>query len=354
MKLSLDKKENLATITLQHINDLFYLYLLVDKEDEIFAWTYRQKRVTNHGQQVRGEREKVYLGIKVEKIYFHPFTDSLKVVGIVSYKPEELILSGHHHSFNIKVGDTIKLKKYDWDSIITKSILKRIKEVYPTTLIVSVEYFNIAIGILTNLGLKIIYTQFEDVSGKRHSFDREKALDLFMTNSLKEIKKAIVSHNPDLIILYGPGILKDKVYDEIKKEANNIFKIAGSVGGVEGLYESLRNENVLKLLSNYTDYEDLFILTSIQNNPEKVAIGMEEVKKAASLGSIEKLVISTEYLKSLEKDKLVEIKKIGEEVVSKGGIINLVYEDTTFGDSLLRLGNIVAILRYQLEFSKIL
>jgi Predicted RNA-binding proteins len=72
MKLELDKKDKIATITLQHINDLFYLYLLIERDDEVLGWTFRQKKVSNAGQQIRGEKERVYLGIKVNKVYFHP------------------------------------------------------------------------------------------------------------------------------------------------------------------------------------------------------------------------------------------------------------------------------------------
>jgi len=350
MKLELDKKDKIATITLQHINDLFYLYLLIERDDEVLGWTFRQKKVSNAGQQIRGEKERVYLGIKVNKVYFHPFTDTLKIIGFISLKPEEMELGGHYHSFNVKVGDTIKLKKEDWDSVIVKSILKKIKEVYPTTMIISVEYTNIAVALLTSVGLKTLFSKNEEHSGKRHYFDREKLISNFLEEVSREIKNLISLYNPDVIILYGPGNIKDRLYNEMKSKTKTIFRITGSIGGVEGIYEALRNEAVLKSLSTYSDYEDIFVLNKIQENPEKVAIGIDEIKRAAEYGAIDKLIISTEYLKSLEKDKLDEIKKIGEIVVAKGGLISLVYSNNEMSSSLSKLGNILALLRYQLAF----
>jgi stalled ribosome rescue protein Dom34 len=53
MKINLNSKENTATITIQNLNDLFSLYLLVERGDELYGYSYRQEKFsTKEGESV--------------------------------------------------------------------------------------------------------------------------------------------------------------------------------------------------------------------------------------------------------------------------------------------------------------
>jgi Predicted RNA-binding proteins len=349
MKINLNNKDNTATITLQSLNDLFSLYLLIEKGDELYGYSYRQEKFsTKEGEKVRGEKKRIFLGIKVEKIYFHKFSNALRVIGPIIEKPDDFEIEGHFHSFGIKVGDTILLKKSNWDSVIIKSILKNISEVYPDTLIVAIDYDEIAIGKLEKYDLKILYEKKENLGGKRYENGK-----LSIENFIKRNSVIVVDYinkvKPKIVILYGPSIFKEILYEQIKSIDINIYKVSGSSGGIEGLYESLRNEEVLKILALNTNINNFFLSNLIQKEYEKLAIGLEEIKEISVSNAIDKLLISTKILKESDLEKLDLIKNIAENVSKQGGEIHIIFEDSELGEMLEKLGNIVAILRYKLK-----
>jgi len=341
MKLNLEEKS--AKITIQNLDDLFYLYLLIDENDEIFGFTQRQEKILNkEGKVEKVDKKRIFLGIKVKKVYFHQFSDSLKVIGNIIEKPEDFNIAGMHHSFNLKVGDTIILKKEDWDSKIVKSILKSVKETYPNSLIVAVDYGEIAIGNLSKQGLRIVFSKSENIGSKRDNIDREKLIKKFIEESVNEIKKQIINLKPSLTILFGPSIVKDLIFEKIK-DFKNIFRVSGSVGGIDGIYEALNNEEVLRILSNYEEFEDYILFKQIRDNFEKVAVGLEEVKKASEKGMVDKLLISTKIL----KENRIEIKEIAENVKKFNGDIRIINENSNLGEMLEKFGNIACILRWK-------
>ncbi|HLI46061.1 MAG TPA: hypothetical protein VKU94_02600 [Geobacterales bacterium] len=346
MKLILNEEE--AKITVQSEDDLFYLYLLIEEGDEIYGWTYRNRKIYGReGKAERGEKERVYLGIRVEKSYFHPSLSGLKIIGSLIYRPEDFEASGYH-SFLINIGDTINLKKSNWNSALVQSVLKEIKESYPKSLIVALDYGSFAIAALYNQRFDIIYSEEKSVGGKREKIKRDEMLEEFLKNCTKNTREAIMKVNPELVIFYGPSSIKDMVYEEVKRSEKNIFRVNGSIGGVEGIYEALRNEEVLKILSLFGHEEESFTLESVLSNSEKIAFGIEEVKSAASLRAVDKLFISTKLIKNVTKEKLEEIRKIAEEVKLYGGSIKIIAEESEAGKTLDKMGNIIALLRFNL------
>jgi len=346
MKLIFNDEE--AKITIQNNDDLFYLYLLLEEGDEIFGWTYRSRKIyEREGKAERGEKERVYLGIRVEKAYFHPSLDGLKVIGPLIYRPEDFEASGYH-SFLITIGDTITLKKTDWNSALIQSILKEIKETYPKSLIVSIDYGNFAIAALYNQRFDIIYSEERSLGGKRERIKRDENLEEFLNNCIKNLQEAILKIDPEIIIFYGPTTIKDNIYEKVKKLHRNIFRVSGSIGGIEGIYEAFRNEEVLKILSLYGHEEESFTLEHILSNSEKIAIGIEEVKNAAILRAVDKLFLSTKLIKNVNRERLEEIKKIAENVKLFGGSIKIIPEESEAGKTLEKMGNIIAILRFSL------
>jgi protein pelota len=348
MKFELNEKEKEAKITIQSYDDLFYLYLLIEEGDELYGWSYRNKKIySKEGKAERAEKERVYLGISVEKAYFHPSLTGLKVIGSIIYRPENFEASGHH-SFLINIGDTIKLKKEDWSSALIQSIIKEIRETYPKSIIISVDYGNIAIALLHNQRFQIIYSEEKSLGGKREISKRDEQLETFLKVCIDNALEIISKTNPELIILYGPSNLKDIIYERIKKIERNIFRVSGSIGGIEGIYEALRNEEVLKILTVFGHEESMLTLEPLLSKAEKIAMGIKEVKEAASLKAIDKLFISTKLLKNVSKEELNEIKKISEQVKIYGGSINIVDEESEAGKTLEKLGNIIALLRFNL------
>ncbi len=346
MKVSFNEKHNEATFTIQSLNDIFHFYLILEEGDELYGWSYRQRKIyDSEGKSEKGERERVYLGIRVEKVYFNSKKD-VKVIGSIIFRPEYFEASGHH-SFTIGLGDTVKVIKKDWSSAIVQTILKNIKEEYPKSLIISLDYGSIAIAKLDQNGMSILFSEEENIGGKRDSSMRDETFNRFIQKCTNISKKFISEISPELVILYSPSNLKDILYENLKEDFEKIFRVRGSIGGLEGIYESLRNEDSLKILSLH-GHDETASLEHLLSKPEKIAIGMEEVKKVVELRAIDKLLISTKLLKSSAQEELQELKKISEKVKRYGGSIKIIDEESDFGKTMEKLGNVLAILRFNL------
>lgn len=348
MKLSLNEKENEAKITIQNYDDLFNLYLILEEGDELYSWTLRQKKIyKREGKAERGERERVYLGIKVKKVRFDKSSNSLKVLGELIYKPEDFEASGHH-SFKLSLGDTVKIKKEDWSSEIIKEILEKSKETYPKSLIVSIEYGSIAIAELSEESFKILYSKEESIGGKQMENDREGNLSRFIEECSRIIKEYFSKIDPKVVILYGPSNIKDRIFENLKDYIENIHRVSGSIGGLEGIYEAIRNEEALKILSKEGE-DSLFSFDSLLKEPEKIAIGMKEIEEAALYRAIGMLIISTKFLKNASEEDIEKLRSIAKLVKKFGGSIKIINEETDFGKTLSSFGDVIAKLRFSLK-----
>ncbi len=346
MKLSFNEKHNEATFTIQSRDDIFYFYLILEEGDELYGWTYRQRKFySKEGKAERGERERVYLGIRIEKAYFSS-NNELKVVGSIILRPEDFEASGHH-SFNIGLGDTVKLVKKDWSSPIIQTILKNFKEEYPKSLIISIDYGSLAIAELDHNRMNILFSKEESIGGKGDSIKRDEALKNFIQDCKRISKDFISKISPKLVVLYSPSILKDIIYEDLKEDFEKIFRVNGSIGGLEGIYEAMRNEDVLKILSLH-GHDETISIEHIVGRSEKIAIGIEEVSKAAELRAIDKLFISTKFLKNSSQEDLRRLREVSEAVKRYGGSIKIVDEESDSGKTMEKFGNILAILRFEL------
>ena len=110
-------------VKVQNSDDLWYLRRVVRKDDLVSGVTFRKVVV---GEK-EGERKRVFLKIKVEKISFHDFSEVLKLLGVIIESRDERIPIGEHHSFNVGVNDEVIIEK-EWTSI-DKNYLQRSKSI---------------------------------------------------------------------------------------------------------------------------------------------------------------------------------------------------------------------------------
>ncbi|HDH81668.1 MAG TPA: mRNA surveillance protein Pelota, partial [Thermoplasmatales archaeon] len=114
-------KDGEIKLLIQNTDDCWHLYNIIEEGDLASAFTYRTKSQTDDKKREgKGEKERMYLTIRVTEVSFQEFSDRLRVQGIIEEGPQDL---GKHHTFNLKVGDEIKIKK-NWK----KYHLKRIEE----------------------------------------------------------------------------------------------------------------------------------------------------------------------------------------------------------------------------------
>jgi protein pelota len=124
-------------------------------------------------------------------------------------------------------------------------------------------------------------------------------------------------------------------------------------GGVAGIYEALRSGVLLKAMKQQRIAKETEIVEEILKRIGKgeanVAYGFDEVKKAAEMGAVEKLVLTDIMLREAPDEKRLLIEDLMKSVEKKGGNITVISTEHEAGVKLTALGGIAALLRYALH-----
>jgi len=353
--LELNEKKNYLKILIETPDDLIHLALIINKGDIIYGWTERQKKIQRIENEEKVGRIKIFLGIEVEKISFSQFGDTLRVTGKVINAPENMSIQGSYHTMNIHLGDTIEIeKKSEWPLKMIKQIIERSRTANKKIIIVSLDFEETAIGLLSDRGLNILETIESGLHSKRQEYEQNR--ETIIEKYLNKITEELIKHITDeTIILYGPGFLKEELAKRIRQrieKPKEIKLITGSIGGTDGLWEAIHNEELLSEMSGLSMVDDIKTMKKLieLSQEGKTAIGLEEVSKAAPLKVIDTLIISSSILHNEETfNKVLEIAK---QTLNFGGNIKVVPSESEAGKNLELMSGIAAILRYNIQIQQ--
>ncbi len=329
-------KDGEIKLLIQNTDDCWHLYNIIEEGDLASAFTYRTKSQTDDKKREgKGEKERMYLTIRVTEVSFQEFSDRLRVQGIIEEGPQDL---GKHHTFNLKVGDEIKIKK-NWK----KYHLKRIEEAVnaskqPSVVVLSMDDDAATIAVLHQYGVEKIADIYSGRTGKFYE-DKSDKKDYY-----GEVLSKIKEYDLPTIVV-GPGFAKENFasFAREKEKLNFIVEGTGHAGmaGVKeainrGIIERIAEESALTRESRLVEE----LLQGIAKNGA-VTYGRDEVKKAIEMGAAEKVIVLTRMVR--ENEDLLELaEKMGAKVYT----ISDVHEG---GEKLSALGGIAAFLRYKIE-----
>ncbi len=343
-----DGKGRILRVRPEALDDLLHLYLLLDRGDFVRATTYRQVRVGLRGE--RGSRVRMNLTVRVEKVSFHRFSDTLRITGVIVEGPEDIAPRGSHHTISVKVGDEILLIKGDgrWNLKYVRKMLEKSRQPRVNAMVIAVDHFSVGVGLVTDQGLRELFSRELDAQSKRWGYRAGRA---GLRKFLEEVGRKVAEHylklRPTIVIVYGPGFPKEILKDMLIAQGvpgSSLRAVQGWSGGLEGLYEALRNEEVLRIIGASMAVEDERLVSRLFRE-ENVAYGFREVMAAAELGAVSTLLVSSRVLKEdVYGDDMVKLLR---EVERYGGEIRVVFSDSEAGRLLERLGGIAAILRFR-------
>ncbi|MHA2287540.1 MAG: mRNA surveillance protein pelota [Promethearchaeota archaeon] len=354
--LEIDKKNELVVVRTENLNDLWSLYNVIDKNDEVSARTNR-RIVLKEGS--KGERKQMKLNLKVESVSFHEFSNRLRVKGTILEGPEDFVSFGTYHTFNIETGLKLTIKKDKW----LKSEINRLKksskfEVNFNMLMIAIETGLATIALITNFSHNRIATIKRNIPGKRYeqSF-RNKAYEDFFSDVARILTENIKNVKINAIIVCGPGSTKDRFKRFIieKTQVQNlpkIYCIQASSGTESAILETLKSgelqnlkENVKVLLETEKIEE---IMRLLSTNSDLIAIGFKEISLAIEKGAVKELFCADILIRGVLKEKKLQIERVLNGVEKVGGIIHILSSQHPTGQQIIDLGSLVAILRYKI------
>ncbi len=331
------------SLVVESLDDLWHLKYILEPDDIIYAFTKR--RIEGATDKLRPEKEDkktVRLGILVEKVELHKYSNRLRVHG----KIREGMDTGAYHTINIEEGIEISIiKKWKNDQ------LERINEAQiaarrPKVVIATIEEGEAIIGMVRQFGVEET-SQLSRSTGKGEGNNRNE----FFGELASMLKWA--AKNVDAVIIAGPGFIKEDFLKFIKTRepelaGKSVLEDTTSIG-VSGFQEVLRRGAVDRIMEESRIgresrlIEELIKEISIDG---KAAYGMSEVREAQRLGAIQTLLITDELLRAEREDNSIDgfLKEVEQ---SRGKIVVFSTEFEP-GKRLEALGGIASLLRFRI------
>ena len=346
-----DEKEGIVEVVPETLDDLWHLSHIIEVGDNASSKTTRRIQ-DNTGDKLRSDRgvkKTFYLGLDIENVSFHLFTGKLRLTGVITRGPEDLIPLGSHHTLEVKLNVPITIKKDRWPKWAIKRINQAIEASKKlSAIIVVLEDDTATLGLMRQFGIEYYGPIKGNVSGKRIvDKNRQKNIVQFYEKVIESIEKFDSIQN---IVIAGPGFVKNDFYDYIKDKHRDLAEIsiveATGSGGRNGISEVLKKGTVEKLTSENRVAIEMGavdnLLTEIGKNSSKIAYGIKETKKAIALGAVSQLLIL---------DTKVASENMGEEmdtVENMKGEVMVISSEHEGGKQLESLGGMAAILRYEI------
>jgi protein pelota len=279
------------------------------------------------------------LGIRVEKVGFHEFSDRLRVHGIIEEGPQDL---GSYHTLNISTMEEFSIIKQEWKDHHLSRIEEAVRQrTQPIIIFVSLDEEKATLAILRQSGVQFIAEVESKRSGKMYE-SKESAQEYY-----SQILSILKIYKSPLIIV-GPGFAKEELLKYVKGKYPELFKEcrvhATGHAGMNGIQEAIKEGIVERIVKdNRVSKETLFIEKLFEEIKKDgpVAYGEREVREALNRGAVKKLLISDFFLRNKKGEELLQLAK---KINSKFLIVNSAHEA---GKRFKGIGGVAAFLRFR-------
>jgi protein pelota len=356
--IEMNLKRGFAKVIPETLDDLWHLYNIIYKDDEVYARTTREmKPDEKYARPRRGERVPVFLGVKAEKIGWDKLLGRLRVHGIICETREDGPV-GAHHTLNIALNKPLTIvKRKKWARHHVERLEKARRASENPITIVAIDDEGYAVATTAQYGVEIEVEERIKLPSKLEAEKRSAAIKEYFRKASSSIRRIwTVKKSPIAII--GVGFVKNGFTKFLENEAKDIAQEVVDVksvnnGGVAGIYEALRSGVLLKAMKNMRIVEETRIveevLKRLGKNESNVAYGFKHVKGVSELGAVETMVLADSLLRKGSDEKRLLLEKLMTNVEQKGGKVMIVSTEHEAGAKLTALGGIAALLRFPIH-----
>ena len=341
-----DPKSGEIKLVPENLDDIWHLYNIIEEGDLVRAVTFRTSE-DDKADKLRAkktEKKRMKLGLRVEKLAFHEFSNRLRIQGVIIEGPQDL---GSHHTFNVDAEEMqpLSIVKERW----RPHQLERIDEAVaqrttPMLVIVSLDDDAATVAILYQSGVQSVAEIDAHRSGKMYE-SKETAPEYYgeILSFVKTMKK------PDSpLVVIGPGFAREH-FMKIGKEREpvlfeNSVTHATSNAGMNGVHEALKIGIVEQITKENRVSKETQAVEKVFEEIKKdglVTYGKKEVEEALIKGAAEKLLISDVLVRSQDGERLLDLAR---KTHCGFMIINTMHEA---GKKFDGIGGIAALLRFK-------
>lgn len=341
-----DLKKGEIKLSPENLDDIWHLYNIIDEGDLIRAVSFRTgEQKDDKIRSKKTEKKRMKLGIRVEKVGFHEFSNRLRIHGTIEEGPQDL---GSYHTLNIESEkmDKFTIVKDHWKHYQLDRINDAVKHsLQPLLVFVSMDEDKATIAILHQSGIQFIADIDSNRSGKMYE-SKETGHEYYgnILNVLKTYKK---KDSP--LVVIGSGFAREHFVKQGKTKEPEIFENcinhATGQSGMNGIYEAIKTGIIKQIVKDNRVLLESQYIEKIFEEIKKdglVAYGKEQVNDALNKGAVERLLISDNLTRSkFGEDLLRQAKTTNSEFT----IINTMHE---FGKKFEGIGGVAALLRFKI------
>lgn len=345
-------KAGLIIFTPENPEDLWMLRRVISPGDMISGETSRV--IKESGDFVRpdkGERIKVNITLKVERLSLDSGLERLRILGEIVSSSNELVSKGASHSLTVNPMKRIGLKKEHLSSMEI-SMFKRSQNEEVGFILLALDRREAGIGLINGVHLHKFQSIQSGFSGKFYQ-ETAKPIEPYF----KEIEKKVllIFRKGMCIYISGPGQIKNEFVNFLSK--NNTLSPAIQIiegidtAGDDGVYLALHSKDLIKNIAESklgkaaSLLEEVIKRISMDNNC--FTLGFSDAVRASEVGAIESILISDKIFDlAIKEDDIVRLLNT---VESQRGKTFLIDSSTDLGVQVSKLSGVVSLLRYPIN-----
>ncbi|ODV66333.1 hypothetical protein HYPBUDRAFT_153234 [Hyphopichia burtonii NRRL Y-1933] len=371
IELEKDKSGSISIVP-QDKEDLWQLYNLIQKGDEVELSTYRNvKKTTGSGatdgkDKGKTERKLLRLKLAVSDIEYAPSDESMRIKGKTT-EQNQYVPNQSFHTAEVQLQKSLRITKPEWDDIsygiiLAASSVETRAEVGAIVMEEGVAHLCLLTDNMTVLRNKIEKSIPRKSRGEGGGGNHDKAITKFL-----DMVQSTMLRNFDLtklkvVILASPGftasllqknIMEHAVKDDnklIMKNKSKFLVVHSSTGYLQGLEEVLKDPSVQKRLNDtkYAREVNIFdeFQKSLNDDDDKAWYGPSEVAKAVEIGAVKYLLLTDTLFRSDDISVRKHYIKLSDEVKSQGGEVLIFSSLHESGEQLDQLTGVASILKY--------
>lgn len=329
---------NTVKLIPESFEDLYLLAMIVSAGDRVSAHSYRRFKA---GEGDTGEQKEVFIKLGVEKTELDKGAGKLRLMGkILEGRPEQYVRINSYHTLSIGPGDQMEIEKEAWSDFIIRRIRQAVAEAKrPRLGIIALDDEKATIAYVRGYGIDLTGELYSHLSKKMKEKEFEKQKEAYFQEIIKTAERMDV----DIVIIAGPGFMKDDVKKYIEANRIEVKKrlvyVAASDAERSGIREVMKSEMVSKLLESEHvkkefEYLDLFFRGMRTSGALSGAERIREALKGYRIGVI------------LVNDSMLnneEIKALLDQADRNGVRIEIFNSEDEAGKQLSSFKNIAAI-----------
>ncbi|MCS7139315.1 MAG: mRNA surveillance protein pelota [Candidatus Nezhaarchaeota archaeon] len=343
-----DEKHGKMLLRVESQDDLWCLYNILEPGDSIIAKTSREVKVND-----KSSRVPMTLKVRVEKVEFQPFTERLRIKGVVVEGPDRFGVVGAHHTISVSEGSEILVEKERWSRHNLKRIFKASSRRPVNILLIGIDSDEAAFVAPHDYGFELLAEVYMNLPGKHDPDKRDEALKERISELAAKTRELVERLNAKAIAIVGPGFMKESLAKEVSMSVKaKVYVDSTSSGGYQGVREAIRRGVLKRILRDLNVVEEAELmdefLTHLSKSDGKAVYGVNDVKRAAECGAIEKLLVHDELIRSPDLNLRREIERLIDLAERTGAQVKIFSSLEEPSQQLKSIGGLAAILRFSL------